>query len=429
MSHAQYLPLVGTPASGSQDCFTDLTVVSTVNITAVLHGKIKRAVSIAVPRKMTCLELKRHLADQGVVSSSGGLCVLSEEEGPVLADSEDLEVEEGQVMHLRSASPTVSVMVLATEAAALQGHSSDEDIYELVLPSETSGAALKGQVEEATAGALRPLAIFMPSGEDSAPAPLADDAAVFLEDNQILVVQCAPQSAEASASAPQAAQPQAARPQDLAIAGGRLSGLRSRLLRGRRGSKGEPAGLCLRAASALKVRGSHLCCTSKDDWASCAVFDVSNPGHFEVTVQLTEDAPVAEAPGLAGRWMLGVVPAAVAEVRTEKQRKTLVGLGYFITVCHGHPAKIHAPSMPRGTCGEDVHALPGELRKGQRLALRFVAAKTGGTLEVQVDDGDSITLPYAPAPFDDVRPCLAFGSGPAELRVLQLEGGGGAGGA
>uniref|UniRef100_A0A7S2MG14 Uncharacterized protein n=1 Tax=Alexandrium andersonii TaxID=327968 RepID=A0A7S2MG14_9DINO len=126
--------------------------------------------------------------------------------------------------------------------------------------------------------------------------------------------------------------------------------------------------------------------------------------------------------------MLGVVPSVVAEVKTEKQRKTLIGLGYFITVCHGHPAKVIAPSMPRGTCGEDMHALPGELRKGQRLMLRWVAAKTGGSLQVRVDNGDSITLPYAPAPFDDVRPCLAFGGGPAELRVLQL-GGGVAGGA
>eukprot|EP00413_Alexandrium_margalefii_P039172 CAMPEP_0204602732 /NCGR_PEP_ID=MMETSP0661-20131031/56833_1 /ASSEMBLY_ACC=CAM_ASM_000606 /TAXON_ID=109239 /ORGANISM="Alexandrium margalefi, Strain AMGDE01CS-322" /LENGTH=156 /DNA_ID=CAMNT_0051613729 /DNA_START=121 /DNA_END=588 /DNA_ORIENTATION=+ len=156
MSHTPYLPWVGAPAAGSQDDFVDIAVVAVVNITAVLHGKTKRSVGLSVPRKLTCAELKRHLASEGVVSSFGGLCVLSEEEGPGLADSDDLEVEEGQVLHLRSASQTVSVTVLATACSAdhLEGATYDEGIYELVLPSETSGAALKAHIEEATGGAL-----------------------------------------------------------------------------------------------------------------------------------------------------------------------------------------------------------------------------------------------------------------------------------
>jgi len=324
-------------------------------------------------------------------------------------------------MHLQSASQMVNVTVFATAASSPEGALYDEDIYELVLPGESCGAALKAHIEEATAGAVRPLALFLPSGhEDAPPPPLLDAAPVFLDERQVVIVQRALRAIEAPAMAV-GAQPEAS----ALPSGGLLLGLRGRLLRGRRGPKEvATARLSLCSASALKVRGSRLCCASKEAWASCAIFDVPDAGYFEVTVQLAEDTPPAEAPGLAGRWMLGVVPAPVAEVRTEKQRKTMMGLGYFVTVCHGHPAKIRAPSMPRGTCGEDVHALPGELHKGQTLTLRWAAAKTGGALQAQVDEGEAITLPYAPAPFDKVRPCLVFGAGPAELRVLQLEGGG-----
>lgn len=67
--------------------------------------------------------------------------------------------------------------------------------------------------------------------------------------------------------------------------------------------------------------------------------------------------------------------------------------------------------------------LPGELRRGQSLTLTWAATGTGGTLTAQVDDGEMVTLAYAPAVFDDVRPCLVFGGKPAEVRVPQLAGG------
>jgi len=147
---------------------------------------------------------------------------------------------------------------------------------------------------------------------------------------------------------------------------------------------------------------------------------VPDPSYFQITVQLTSDTPTAEADGFAGRWMLGLVPSAAAEVKTEKQRQRLLGLGYFVTVCHGHPAKIHAPSMPRGTCGEDCPLLPGELRRGQSLTLTWAATNGIGVLTAQVDDGDLVTLAYAPAVFDDVRPCLVFGGKMTEVLVPQL---------
>lgn len=186
----------------------------------------------------------------------------------------------------------------------------------------------------------------------------------------------------------------------------------------------------LRCASNIKVKGAQLSCTNKGAWSGCAVFDVPDPNYFEISVMLLNNAPAAEAEGLTGRWMLGVVPAAAAEVNTETQRKRLLGLGYFLTVCHGHPAKLHAPSMPRGTCGEDCPALPGELQRGQRLTLRWAAGGCqGGTLVAQVDDGDCVALPYAPAPFDDVRPCLVMGGKPTEVYVVQLAENGNLGGA
>lgn len=426
MSNTAFLPWAAfSEAAGSSEDFSSMPAENDfVEITAVLHGRMKRSVSLLAPRRTTCAEMKELLAAEGVVSGAlGGLRVLAEEGGQPLEDSDELEVEEGKLVHLRSAAQSVSVTVLTTAAA--EGGACDEEVYEIVLPSETSGAALRAQVEEATAGALRPLAIFVMAagGEEAAAAPaaLADGEPVVLAEHQVLLVQRAPPACEATA------------PQSLEVAvaapAGLLGALRGRLLGGgRRSSKGvaamAPPRLCLRSAANLRVRGSRLACTSAEPWAGCAVFSVADAGHFEVTVQLLEDAPAAEAEGLAGRWMLGVAPSAVAEeVKTQKQRQQLLGLGYFMTVCHGHPAKIHAPSMPRGTCGEDCQALPGELRKGQRLTLRFTKGKHTSTLQAQVDDGDEVTLPYAPAPFDDVRPCLAFGGKPAELRILQLEAG------
>merc|ERR1712050_734372 len=161
------------------------------------------------------------------------------------------------------------------------------------------------------------------------------------------------------------------------VPGGLLTSFRNRLLGtgGAQSAKGPPTKFCLRCASNIRVKGSSLSCTSNLAWAGCAVFDVPDAAYFEITVQLACDAPLPESEGFAGRWMVGVVPVAAAAVKTEKQRRQLVGLGHFITVCHGHPAKVHAPSMPRGSCGEDCMALPGELKKGQKLTLRYTAAQ------------------------------------------------------
>jgi len=89
-------------------------------------------------------------------------------------------------------------------------------------------------------------------------------------------------------------------------------------------------------------------------------------------------------------------------------------------VCHGHPAKLRAPSMPRGICGEDLPHVPGELCKGATVTLRWQKAGGNTHFLAQIDDGELITLPYMPAPFDDVRPCVVFGGKPAELEVLEL---------
>lgn len=78
--------------------------------------------------------------------------------------------------------------------------------------------------------------------------------------------------------------------------------------------------------------------------------------------------------------------------------------------------------MPRGTCGEDCPMLPGELRRGQTLTLTWTAAAGQGVLTAQVDDGDLVTLAYAPAVFDDVRPCVVFGGKPTEVVIPQLAG-------
>jgi len=398
MSNAAFLAVA--PAG---DGFSSLAE-GPVNVTAVIHGKTKRSVALTAPRRTTCEDLKALLAAEGAVAVIEGLAVLEEEGGRLRGDAEELELEEGSLVHLRSAGQAVCVTVLA--AAAADG---EEEVYELALPSETTGAELKAQVEEATAGALKPQAIFLAGSGSDAPPALKDTEPVRLAENQLLLVQRAAQEAPPAAAGEGA--------------GGLLGALRGGRVRSKSGTQGPPAKFCIRSALNIRAKGARISCTSKEEWSGCVVFDVPDAEYFEVAVQLLEDAPKAEAAGLAGRWMLGVAPSAVAEVKTEKQRRQLLGLGHWLTVCHGHPTKIQAPSMPRGTCGEDCAALPGELRKGQTLTLRWAAAKKGGALMAQVDEGDIVTLPYAPAPFDDVRPCLVFGGRPAELRVLQLESG------
>jgi len=423
MTREIYLPWASASAEPEYDLpplGLGLATEAFVDVTVVLHGKAPRSRALSVPARQTVADFKGQLAVEGVVPTCGGLEVSLEEDGYALADTDDLEVYAGQVLHLRRAAEMVSVTALTT-TSGIEAHA-DEEVYELVLPSEVTGAALKDKVAEVTAGALIPVAIFVAEGEAMAPFAIGDDEQVQLVNEQVIIVQRAPQSFEPSALVEAPVAPVAS----VSSGGlrGSLSTLRDKLLGTRRApaaANAAPSRFGLRCASNLKVKGAILSCASKIPWAGCAVFDVLDPAYFEITVQLMQDTPTAEADGFAGRWMLGVVPSAAAEVKTEKQRKQLLGLGYFITVCHGHPAKIHAPSMPRGTCGEDVSTLPGELRKGQSLTLRWAATHSGGVLTAQVDDSDAVALPYAPAIFDDVRPCLVFGGKPTEVRVLQLE--------
>jgi len=363
--------------------------------------------------------MKGHLAVEGVVPTCGGLEVAFEADGAPVDDAVQLELAEGQVVHLRRAAEMVSVTALTTSAPDARGMQPDEEVYELVLPSELNGVSLREQIMQATGGALCPLAVFVAEGEAAEPFAVGDDQDVILTNEQVILVQRAISTQQDFAPAPQAAPVASA-----TTGGGFLNSIANRLRGPKKlpASAGPPHRFCLREASNIKVNGTTISCTAKAPWAGAATFDVPDPSYFEITVQLTADAPLSEADGFAGRWMLGVVPSAAAEVKTEKQRQRLLGLGHFVTVCHGHPAKIHAPSMPRGTCGEDCSMLPGELRRGQSLTLTWAASQGGGVLTAQVDDGDLVTLAYAPAVFDDVRPCLVFGGKPTEVRVLQLGG-------
>lgn len=424
MARDIYLPWV---SGGADPAFNDLPdfpltggfAVPLVDVTFVLHGKAGRSRSLSVPAQLTCADLKGHLAVEGVVPTCGGLEVAFEAEGTPVEDGVDLTLSNGQVVHLRRAAEMVSVTALTTSAPDAVGTRPDEEVYELVLPSELNGRSLREQIAEVTGGALQPLAVFLADAETAEPFAVSEEQEVVLTNDQVILVQRAPSPQMCVVAAPVATVDRTA------SGGGFLSSIASKL-RGR--GKPQPAAgssgrFCLREASNIKVLGPAISCTAKAPWAGAAVFDVPDPSYFEITVQLTSDAPLAEADGFAGRWMLGVVPSAAAEVKTEKQRQRLLGLGHFLTVCHGHPAKIHAPSMPRGTCGEDCAMLPGELRRGQSLTLTWAATGTGGTLTAQVDDGEMVTLAYAPAVFDDVRPCLVFGGKPAEVRVPQLAGG------
>lgn len=399
--------------------------VQFVDVTFVLHGKAGRSRSLSVPSKMTCADLKGHLAVEGVVPTCGGLEVAFEADAASIDDSAPLELMMGQVIHLRRASEMVSVTALTTTAANTYGMQPDEEVYELVLPNEITGLALREAIMQSTCGSLVPLAVFVSDSENAEPFAVGDEQEIELKNDQVILVQrlVAPQPEGFAPLAPQVVAVPAERLSG--GGGGFLNSIANRL----RGPKKQPAAagpvnrFCLREAANIKVSGSTIACTAKTPWAGAAVFDVPDPSYFEITVQLTADAPLSEANGFDGRWMLGVVPSAAAEVKTEKQRQRLLGLGHFVTVCHGHPAKIHAPSMPRGTCGEDCAMLPGELRRGQSLTLTWAATANGGVLTAQVDDGDMVTLAYAPAVFDDVRPCLVFGGKPVEAIVPQLAGG------
>jgi hypothetical protein len=422
MTRDIYLPWASASAEPSYDLpdFPQAAVFAPqfVDITFILHGKAGRSRELSVPAALTCADLKGHLAVEGVVPTCGGLEVAFEADGAAVEDAVQLSLTSGQVVHLRRAAEMVSVTALTTS----HGMQTDEEVYELVLPSEINGANLREQIAQVTGGALVPIAVFVAESEVAEPFAVCDEQEVVLVNDQVILVQRELTSQQGFEMAPQAV-PVA--PERAIGGGGFLNSIANRL-RGPKKSAaavGPPNRFCLREASNIKVTGSTISCTAKTPWEGAAVFDVPDPNYFQITVQLVADAPLAEADGFAGRWMLGCVPSAAAEVKTEKQRQRLLGLGHFVTVCHGHPAKIHAPSMPRGTCGEDCHMLPGELRCGQSLTLTWAASQAGGVLTAQVDDGDLVTLAYAPAVFDDVRPCLVFGGKPTDVIVPQLAGG------
>lgn len=420
MTRDIYLPWASASADPSYDLpdFPQLAV-QFVEVTFILHGKAGRSRSLSVPARLSCADLKGHLAVEGLVPTCGGLEVAFEADAPAVEDDVPLELMNGQVVHLRRAAEMVSVTALTTSAPDATGAQPDEEVYELVLPGELTGLELKQQIVDVTGGALWPVAVFVSEGEAMEPFAVGDEQTVVLANDQVILVQ-RPSAQEVVPQVPAPALP------PLTVTANTSSGFFTSIANRLRGPKkspavaGPPNRFCLREASNIKVTGSTIACTAKAPWAGAAVFDVPDPNYFQITVQLLADAPMSEADGFDGRWMVGVVPSAAAEVKTEKQRQRLLGLGHFLTVCHGHPAKIHAPSMPRGTCGEDCAMLPGELRRGQSLTLTWAATPQGGVLTAQVDEGDLATLAYAPAVFDDVRPCLVFGGKMTEVLVPQL---------
>ncbi|CAE8635443.1 unnamed protein product, partial [Polarella glacialis] len=139
-----------------------------VEVTVILHGAKERVRTLSLPSKLTCADLKGHLATEGVVSTCGGLEASLEEGAEPLEDAAQLELIEGQVVHLRRAASLVSITALATGG----GDRLDEEVYELVVPGELTGLLLRLAIEQATAGALRPAAVFVsePGSEDSAHA-------------------------------------------------------------------------------------------------------------------------------------------------------------------------------------------------------------------------------------------------------------------
>lgn len=363
------------------------------------HAGALKTVSLSVPSRLSCMDLKGYLAQEGIVSTLDGMLLKLEPDGPAIEDSAELELGQGQMVHLQKAAEMVSVTVLTTTQGS--GQNTDEDVYELVLPGELAGASLKAHIFEATAGALQPLAVFVAKGDDPNPVALMDDEPVQLFSEMVIIVQ-------REARAVEEAQQEG------------VAHISEVMARKQLAAQGAPTArfqqLC---ASNVKIRGCNVSSTSKAAWASCVVFDVPDPSFFEITVRLTQNAP-PPSDSVAGRWMVGLVPLAVAEVNTDRQRQRLVGLGYWLTVCHGHPAKLRAPSMPRGLCGEDLPHVPGELCKGATVTLRCQKDANCTHFLAQIDGGELMTLPYMPAPFDDMRPCVVFGGRPAELEVLDL---------
>lgn len=176
-----YLPWAGLDAGGGP-LGMDTGLIS---ITAVLHGKTTRSVSVSVPNQLTCADLKGHLAVEGVVSSCGGLTVALQENGAALDDNQIFTAYPGQVVHLHRAAAMVHVTVLTTSASGSHSSNSDDEVYELVLPEMSLGYNLKEHIIHSTANALRPTAVFIAKAGDDEPYSVADDEHVELADDQL----------------------------------------------------------------------------------------------------------------------------------------------------------------------------------------------------------------------------------------------------
>jgi len=321
MSRDIYLPWASSDSTFDLPEFPQegfLPAVQFVDVSFVLHGKAGRTRSLSVPSRMSCADLKGHLAVEGVVTTCGGLEIAFEVGAAPIADDVQLELVSGMVIHLHRAAEMVSVTALTTTGSEKQ---TDEEVYELVLPSEIKGSVLKEKIAEATSGALWPTAVFVSDGEAMEPFAVGDEQEIVLINDQVILVQRA-----APAHQPVVTQAPAPMSQPVPASGGFFSSIAARL----RGPKkapavaGAPTRFCLREASNIKVNGSMLSSTAQAPWAAAAVFDVPEPSYFQITVQLNADAPLAEAEGFDGRWMVGVVPSAAAEVRTQKQRQQLL---------------------------------------------------------------------------------------------------------
>merc|ERR1712224_844073 len=174
-------------------------------------------------------------------------------------DAVNLELIEGQMVHLQKVAEMVSVTVLTTTQGS--GANPDEDVYELVLPSELNGVGLREHIAEATAGALQPLAVFVAKGEDPNPVAMMDDEVVQLYNEMVIIVQREVQSVETPCPP-----------------GGVSADLAEVMTRKQLAAQGAaPARFQQRCASNVKVKGMSISGTSKDPWAACVVFDVPDP--------------------------------------------------------------------------------------------------------------------------------------------------------
>merc|ERR1719277_441101 len=151
------------------------------------HAGALKTISLSVPARLSCADLKGYLAQEGIVSTLDGMLLKLQEDGPAIEDAAELELVSGQIVHLQKAAEMVSVTVLTTTQGS--GQNTEEDVYELVLPGDLSGASLRAHICEATAGALQPLAVFVAKGDDPNPVALMDEEPVQLFSEMVIIVQ------------------------------------------------------------------------------------------------------------------------------------------------------------------------------------------------------------------------------------------------